>query len=240
MGPVDGRSGPDCAIYSRAFAITPDDLANGICQRYHGPVVLVTDARCYSTTDIFAAGFQDHAIGVVLGVDLNTGAGGANVWTHALLRQLMGSSGVSPYSALPGGVQMRVAIRQTLRVGERAGTLLEDLGVVPDRHHLITRDDLLNDNRDLIARAASIIAEMPARQLAVELVSGMDGVAAVRALTRGITRLDVYAAGRPQGSADVDDGPNELELHIPPGAEELRFEGFEGEQLVAVRRLALT
>jgi hypothetical protein len=103
----------------------------------------------------------------------------------------------------------------------------------------MTRDDLLNDNADLIAQAASIIAEMPARQLLVELVSGTDGVTAVRALTRGITRLDVYAAGRPQGSADVSDGPNELELRIPE-AEELRFEGFDGEQLVAVRRLAWT
>jgi len=111
------------AIYSRAFPITTEDMANSIGQRYYGPVVLVTDARCYSTTDIFAAGFQDHEIGAVLGVDMNTGAGGANVWTHELLRQLMQASPSSPYAQLPGGAQMRVAIRQTVRVGKRAGTL---------------------------------------------------------------------------------------------------------------------
>ena len=45
--------------------------------------ITVTDALCYSTTDLFAAGFMDHAIGPVLGVDDNTGAGGANVFSHA-------------------------------------------------------------------------------------------------------------------------------------------------------------
>ena len=40
-------------------------------QTYHGPVVLITDALCYSTTDIFAAGFQDHDLGFVLGPRLN-------------------------------------------------------------------------------------------------------------------------------------------------------------------------
>ena len=69
------------ATFSAAFPITPEDEANAIGQRYHGPVVLITDARCYSATDIFAAGFQDHMIGPIIGVDDNTGAGGANVWT---------------------------------------------------------------------------------------------------------------------------------------------------------------
>ena len=48
--------------------------------------MLVTDAFCYSTTDIFAAGFQDHEIGTILGCHDNTGAGGANVWDHDDLR----------------------------------------------------------------------------------------------------------------------------------------------------------
>src|SRR5262249_41825466 len=56
------------ATYSRAFPITPEDSCNAIGQRYVGPVVLVIDALCYSTTDIFAAGFQDHGIGPILGV----------------------------------------------------------------------------------------------------------------------------------------------------------------------------
>ena len=77
------------AAFSGAFPITPVDGANALGQEYAGPVILITDALCYSATDIFAAGFKDHKIGPVLGVDDNTGAGGANVWTHALLKQLL-------------------------------------------------------------------------------------------------------------------------------------------------------
>src|SRR3712207_4451464 len=138
------------AIFSSAFPITPVDGANRRGQRYSGPVVLVTDARCYSATDIFAAGFQDHGIGDVLGVDDNTGAGGANVWEHRLLLRLLGQEGNpslpvpgSPLRSLPKQAGMRVSIRRTLRVGAQAGTELEDLGVVPDARHEMTRRDLL-------------------------------------------------------------------------------------------------
>src|SRR5918994_3577264 len=136
------------SIYSSGFPITPEDGANAIGQHYFGPAVLVTDARCYSATDIFAAGFQDHRIGSVLGVDDNTGAGGANVWTHSLLSQLMTTRGriPSPYRALPAGVDMRVSIRRTLRVAEAAGTPVEDLGVVPDERHHLTRRDIDGTN----------------------------------------------------------------------------------------------
>jgi hypothetical protein len=130
------------STFSAAFAITPEDGANAIGQQYQGPVVLITDARCYSATDIFAAGFQDHRIGPVLGVDANTGAGGANVWDHGLLSRLLSGAG-SPYQPLPNGANMRVAIRRTVRVGALAGTPVEDLGVEPDERHPLTRRDLL-------------------------------------------------------------------------------------------------
>ena len=48
---------------------------------------------------------------------------------------------------------MRVAIRRTTRVGENAGLPLEDLGVQPNKIHRMTREDVLEGNRDLIAAA---------------------------------------------------------------------------------------
>ena len=69
------------ADYSQGFPLLADVAYNDIGQTYQGPVVLIIDALCYSTTDIFAAGFQDHGIGTILGVSANTGAGGTNVWT---------------------------------------------------------------------------------------------------------------------------------------------------------------
>jgi len=42
------------------------------------PVVLVTDALCYSATGYFAVGFQDPQIGKICGVNANTGARAIN------------------------------------------------------------------------------------------------------------------------------------------------------------------
>ena len=145
------------AVYSQGFPIEPREVTNAIGRRYDGAVVLITDARCYSTTDIFAAGFQDNGIGPILGVDDNTGAGGANVFTHELVRTVLEGPG-SPIEALPKGANMRVAIRRTTRVGENAGLPLEDLGVVPDATHRLTRNDLLNGNLDLIDEGARILS----------------------------------------------------------------------------------
>ena len=144
------------AIYSQGFPIEDPDITNAIGQVYTGPVVLITDARCYSTTDIFAAGFQDHELGPVLGVDGNTGAGGANVFDYSLLTTVLGAAG-QPIDPLPKGVDMRFAIRRTTRVAANAGVPLEDLGVEPNARHLMTRNDLLNDNEDLIAAAAALL-----------------------------------------------------------------------------------
>ena len=68
------------ADYSQGSQMLADDAYNDIGQTYQGPVVLIIDALCYSTTDIFAAGFQHHGIGTILGVSANTGGGDANVW----------------------------------------------------------------------------------------------------------------------------------------------------------------
>jgi hypothetical protein len=45
------------AAFSAASPITPPTRCNDIGRRYPGKVVFVTDARYYSTTDMFAVGF---------------------------------------------------------------------------------------------------------------------------------------------------------------------------------------
>ena len=62
-------------IYSQGLPLDPVEDYNRVGQQYQGPVVLIIDALCYSTTDIFAAGFQDHKIGKILGTHSHTGAG---------------------------------------------------------------------------------------------------------------------------------------------------------------------
>jgi len=230
------------ATFSAAFPITPEGGANAIGQHYPGPVVLVTDARCYSATDIFSAGFQDHAIGPVLGVDDNTGAGGANVWTHGLLMDLLEipePDPGSPYRALPRGANMRVAIRRTLRVGALAGTPVEDLGVQPDVRHRMTRRDVLEGNLDLLDRAGALLAALPVRRLDADADLGADGMLRLELDVANVDRADVYVDDRPRTSVDVSAGHATVKVEGVPGAMSVRVEGFADGTLVAARFLEL-
>ncbi len=233
------------ATYSLGFPITSPLSCNTIGQQYYGPVVLITDALCYSATDIFAAGFQDHSIGPILGTSGNTGAGGANVWTHRLLQMLMNDPDDpltpqpdSPFQPLPHGADMRAAVRRTLRVGERAGTPVEDLGVVPKHEHEMTRDDLLHGNRDLIEKAGEILAGLPSYKLAASVVEVDEETLRLEVTTQNLSQLDIYLDRRPQRSLNVEDGSMSILLDLPSplqpgGMVLLLLEGYEQDNMVA-------
>ena len=212
------------ATYSAGFPLTLGALCNGVGQVYYGPVVLITDALSYSATDIFAAGFQDNDVGPVLGTGGNTGAGGANFWSLDDLLRAQKKDPASPFKKLPKGAEIIVAMRRSIRVGLRAGSPLEEFGVLPDVLHFMTKRDLLSDNVDLLSRAARLIQQRPSFQLSVNPVSGegasrMVVSAASKVPTskagRGIARVDIYVNGRPVRSIDAEDGtvpPTEVEV----------------------------
>jgi hypothetical protein len=228
------------ATFSTALPLTPVDACNAVGQTYQGPVVLVTSARCYSTTDFFAAGFQDHAIGPILGVDENTGAGGANVWEQDLLRKLFAKSKGSPFVRLPKSAGMRVAVRRSLRVGPRAGTEVEDLGIKPDFRHKMTRNDLLKGNVDLIERAASLLAGKPVRALSGVVRNKSARAFMLELTTRNIDRVDIAVDQRPQTSVNVSDGTVEVNVATAPAAGAVvGLQGYCKDELVAARRLKL-
>lgn len=225
--------------FSQGFPILPVEQYNDVGQKYQGPVVLVTDALCYSTTDIFAAGFQDHNVGKILGVNGNTGAGGANVWSHDLLREFLSGTD-SPLKQLPKGASFRVAIRRTTRVGERMGVPLEDLGVIPDAQHQMTREDVLNGNKDLIEKAASLLTGVPVRALRGRVDGMENGTARVTATTRNVTRIDAYVDGRPRATFDIGaDGSHSVSVPGAAGGEGLELRGFQDDELVVATRLQL-
>jgi hypothetical protein len=140
--------------YSAGRPLTPPELANGVGRRYRGPVVILVDALTYSTAEMLAAGFQDHGIGTVLGTAPRTGGGGAAAWPQTTLFRLTGDEALRP---LPGAPAFRVAVQRCARVGARAGRPIEELGVVPDTLHRMTRDDLLSHSRDLLEKAGEIL-----------------------------------------------------------------------------------
>jgi C-terminal processing protease CtpA/Prc len=228
------------ADYSQAVPITDAESANRLGQVYQGPVVLITDALCYSATDMFAAGFQDHGVGTILGIADNTGAGGANVWTHELLRRLMdaphprNAPAPNPFRALPQGAGMRASVRRTLRVGALDGAPLEDLGVKPDERHFMTRDDVLHGNRDLIEKAASLLKAAPVHRLRFEVAQEGDGDLSLTVEATHVDRVDVYVDGRPLDSFDVVASPTTRRVRPPaPQPTEIELRGYLSDVPVA-------
>ena len=219
------------ADLSQGLPLLPIERYNDIGQKYQGPVVLVTDALCYSTTDIFAAGFQDNAIGTVLGVDANTGAGGANVWAYSVISNLVRQPGLLPRT-LPDGASFRFAVRRVTRVGRASGLPLEDFGVRPDELHAFTRQDILNRNADLIQHAARLLAPMPKQRLTVTAI----GNQTFRVTCANLDRVDAYVEGVPVSSMKAGSDP--LTVRITKGRE-LSLQGFRGKTLAAAARLPL-
>ena len=221
------------ATFTQGFPLTSPEDCNDIGQIYQGPVVLVVDAGCYSTTDMFAAGFQDHEIGYVLGTSGHTGAGGANVWEHSDLVHTLPRE-ESPFVPIRSGASFSVAIRRSTRVGRRSGEPLEDLGVVPDAVYRMTRNDVLNHNTDMIAHACGILAKMPRQRLAATPRKRPDGSLDLTVATDNIQRVDVWLDGRPIHTANVKDGSTSFALPGPVSRESiLECRGFRGGKLVA-------
>ena len=242
------------ATYSTGFPLNSQESCNDIGQKYYGPVVLITDALSYSTTDMFAAGFQDNEIGEVLGTSDNTGAGGAEFWRYQDLVNATQGNSVSPFKPLPRGADIVLAVRRSIRVGRHAGRPLEELGIVPDQRHYMTRRDVLRSNDDLIRRAAGMLVGKPVYVLSVrpfERADGTRGIAVTaqskirpQDIKKNISRVDIYLDGRPHKSLNATDGairakmvPLSLRSH---GKIELRLEARdEANRLVAVSRRTL-
>ena len=224
------------SAFSQGLPILPVADFNALGQHYQGPVVLITDALCYSATDMFAAGFRDNGLGPILGTAANTGAGGANVWTQDLLRQLFGA----PFTSLPKGAAFRVAFRRTTRAGAAGGTPIEDLGIVPDALHLMTEDDVLNGNVDLLAAAADLIGTLPVRSVTATVGSASASRLRLKLSTSGIDRVDIAVDGRPVESVDVADGAKTITIAKPPaGAHTLGFAGFSADVLAVRTQVAI-
>jgi Peptidase family S41 len=217
--------------FSQGLTIIPESDFNTLGQRYQGPVVLVTDALIYSATDMFTAGFRDNGIGRILGTDPNTGAGGANVWTYDLFRELFPGNDF-PFRPLPKGATFRVSFRRTIRQGAAAGTPVEDLGIVPDKLHKMTPNDILNGNADLLAAAGAILAGLPARTLSAELGTATPDALPITLDTKGLDRVDIAVDNRPVASVDVLDSLTPATIRPPsPQAKTLTLTGYDQSTL---------
>ena len=116
---------------------------------------------------------------------------------------------------------------------------MEDLGVVPDTRYLMTLNDVLNHNVDLIAAAAKMLAGMKTQVFRLKAPSGTP----VQQLTfesKNIDRVDMLVNDRPVVSQDVTDGIGTLTLPTPaPAGSTLACNGYRSGSLVASTRLLI-
>ncbi len=210
--------------YSDGLPLEPPEHYNAIGQQHQGPFLLVIDALSYSAADTFAAGFQDHGLGPVMGTNERTGGGGANVFEHERLREQFGDAPGGP-ADLADGPSFRLALRRTLRVGPNAGRPVEGAGVERDIPYYLSEVDLLERNRDLIEAAAEELGGRPRYRLAAEPV----GERGFRLTAENLARVEI----------SVDDGPpRSVPLPcrdvVPTGPwSQARFRGFDADGRVA-------
>jgi hypothetical protein len=194
--------------YSCAFPITQPSECNFVGQVYGGPVVLVADSTTYSSGDLFSAGFVDNRIGPLVCVGESTGAGGASVADYADLRDSLKGSPLE-LPRLPDGAGMTLALMRATRAGPNLGAQIEDVGVSSRRRHASTRDDLLHDNRDLLAKCIAMLRKQPVTFLECEYrkKSGILEVA-----SEGLNQIDIRVDGRSLASMPVADGTHKIRL----------------------------
>lgn len=231
--------------------LTPPASANAIGQIYQGPVVLLVDGLTYSAADIFAAGFQDHGIGVVFGLNDTTGGGGANLWGHADLVSNVGPLEGTGLEDLPGDASMTLAVRRCSRVELFAGQPVEDVGVKVDRlYHPDSAEDVIHDCPGMIREARALLAAMPVFRLDVsQFASDAAGSIAVTLATRNLSELRFFVDGSQVLSVPAPAAAQTVVLPaVPqdPSPLKLRIEGYAavpgangGRSLVAVRNIPL-
>jgi hypothetical protein len=146
----------------------------------------------------------------------------------------------SPYESLPHGAEFYVATRRTIRTGVSAGEVVEDRGIRPDYFYRLTRQDLLEDNVDLIEEAGRRLAQEKVYTLVVTYGTDRERLPQAHIRTQNLTRLDIFVNGRPWGSFDVQDDVTEVDLselvsHATGDQLFLRILGYDGNKLVVNR-----
>jgi hypothetical protein len=154
-------------------------------------------------------------------------------WANAATGSLPNTDEV-PFRRRPGGADLSLVIRRVLRVGPNAGAPPEDYGVAADERHNLTRNDIMNNDADLMITAAGLLGNGVPRRVDVPL-SEVDGDLTATSAVLGIDRADVVVDGRPRLSVDLGGNSGPV---VVPGAgtpEMVRIEGYDRGVLAAAR-----
>lgn len=202
--------------------LTRAESIHTLDQVYQGPVVLLVDSFTYSAGDMFTAGFQDHGIGPVIGIDNSTGGGGANVWQHSDLLNNLGPEPSVPVERLPDGVTIRLAIRRCTRRSRSEGKHIEDVGVTVDvLYEPRSADEVVKGYPGLLQRACCELVKAPVwRVNAANAAVQPDGSVTFELRTKGVDGLRFYLDGKLVHEGTITPGAEGV--FTAPAAEGLR------------------
>ncbi len=226
----------DGFLYGPAFS--SDAQLQDMGQYYFKPLVVLMNASCYSSCDMFSSLIQDNDAGTIWGENhAQTGAGGANVWRHSELRMAEDSS----LKELPGGQDMRVSFRQNVRPD---GFLVENRGVRAERISQVTKEDLLHSDRRIFADIAKYMESRRQFYLSsltttvpeVFVIEVGDDSSSVEVKSSGVDSLRVTT--QQTKTLPVTDGTTMLDLPEFKGVQSLHVEGLlEGKKTANIKRL---
>ncbi len=216
-------------MYSAPLPITIPSKCNIAGQVYGGPVILVADTNTYSAGDLFCAGFADNGIGRMVCVGDSTGAGGASIWTYGDMRQFAGRRLRRGLPPLPEGGTIQFSLMRATRVGPRLGALIEDVGVSvrPKERYRMSRDDLLCDNRDLLAYCIRWLERQPYTVMQCHSSRNRD---TIEVTTKGLDQLDVMLDHHRLESVRIRDGAS-YTVGKRPGTKRVEVCGLKGGKL---------
>lgn len=186
-------------LFTETAPFTYDENANTFGQVYYGPVAVLTNARSYSATDLFSCAMQDNQAARLYGEDPRTGAGGANVLTHATFNFVL----PEVFEPLPEGHAMRVSWRQSIRFGANNGLTIEDLGCKANYNVSISSKDLVNGNttqmsritRDLASRSLRMPARVKTEANALDISVFPGQSSTIDLLVTATPKIEVYVEG---------------------------------------------
>ena len=219
------------SLLSPGHPLTDPQAANAIGQIYRGKCALLVDALSYSSADIFAAGFQDHNIGPVIGTDRNTGGGGANVWTQDDIALHLADHPQFPdVTLLPREATLSLAIRRCTRVGNQAGIPIEDLGVTADLYFAAgSGEERINGSQSVVQFACDHLTKPRKCGIAIRRAIRVDDRIEIEIETSNLDFVLPYIDDFAQPSTDVSGGGvTVLRVPVPknvPNPSRVRVEG---------------
>ena len=221
-------------LYAQPIPITDVAACNALGQHYGGPVVLVGDSSTYSAGDLFSAGFVDNKIGHFICVGTATGAGGANVWEYDELRDAIRGSKVK-LPRLPEGIGLTFSFRRATRIGENEGMPIEDVGIGGRDVYAMTRNDVLDGNRDLLAYCIDKLRAMPFSRMNPVVD---EAARAIHVETKGLDCISVTRDSRAEGSRTIREG-EEVTVQYSARTKVIELTGYSDGKVTQRRRIVV-